>query len=244
MGRHNITNVKNLIDLSDTNPDGSTNGQNYGFDSGLEKADIANGKLAYTVGWGQFIEEDGTPSPFNGTKVSYVGDAGYATFFDANTGYVLNGDVTANVAVLKNTWLDLTEIENVPANTPVILKGTYYNKVAKDLEPLNISNELKGTEMDIEAGGEYVLAQPEGEEIGFYKATTGIIKAGKAFIVLEGNTGPLVKALYFEGEDATGINGLNDVNGLNDAVIYNVAGQKLSKLQKGINIVGGKKILK
>jgi hypothetical protein len=244
MGRHNITNVKNLIDLSDTNPDGSTNGQNYGFDSGLEKADIANGKLAYTVGWGQFIEEDGTPSPFNGTKVSYVGDAGYATFFDANTGYVLNGDVTANVAVLKNTWLDLTEIENVPANTPVILKGTYYNKVAKDLEPLNISNELKGAEMDIEAGGEYVLAQPEGEEIGFYKATTGIIKAGKAFIVLEGNTGPLVKALYFEGEDATGINGLNDVNGLNDAVIYNVAGQKLSKLQKGINIVGGKKVLK
>ena len=235
MGRHNINNVKNLIGLSDTEE------KTQGVVDGLTAEDVLNGKLAYTVGWGQLIEIDKTPSPFNETKVSYVGDAGYATFFDASTGYVLNGDVTANVAVLKNTWLDLTEIENVPANTPVILKGTYYNKVAKDLDPINITNELKGTEMDIEAGGEYVLAQPEGEEIGFYKATTGIIKAGKAYLEL-----PVagVKAFYFEGEDATGINGLNDVNGLNDAVIYNVAGQKLSKLQKGINIVGGKKVLK
>ena len=235
MGRHNINNVKNLIDLSDTEE------KTQGVVDGLTAEDVLNGKLAYTVGWGQLIEIDKTPSPFNETKVSYVGDAGYATFFDANTGYVLNGDVTANVAVLKNTWLDLTEIENVPANTPVILKGTYYNKVAKDLDPINITNELKGTEMDIEAGGEYVLAQPEGEEIGFYKATTGIIKAGKAYLEL-----PVagVKAFFFNGEEETAINDLTPVLSEGEGVVYNLAGQRINKLQKGINIVGGKKVLK
>ena len=44
MGRHNITNVTNLIDLSDTAD------KTQGTDSGLTKDDIANGKLAYTVG--------------------------------------------------------------------------------------------------------------------------------------------------------------------------------------------------
>ena len=241
IGRHNIGNVKNLIDLSDTDPDGSVNGHNDGFDSGLEKADIANGKLAYTVGWGQFIGIDKIPSPFNETKVNYVGEAGYATFFDATTGYVPNGDVKANVAVLNKTWLDLTEIEVVPAETPVILKGTYYNMIAKKVPAINIANDLKGAAEDVEAAGKYVLAKPEGEAVGFYKAATGIIKAGKAYIALNANTGPLVKAFYFEGEDATGIANVN-VND-NQTSIYNIAGQRVSKLQKGINIVGGKKVL-
>ena len=47
----------------------------------------------------------------------------------------------------------------------------------------------------------------------------------------------------FKGEDATGINDLKDAKDLNNAVIYNVAGQRVNKLQKGINIVNGKKVL-
>ena len=53
-----------------------------------------------------------------------------------------------------------------------------------------------------------------------------------------------VKAFYpFAGNDATGIEGIDANNGEN-APIYNVAGQRLGKMQKGINIVGGKKVLK
>jgi len=235
IGRYNIGNVKNLIDLSDTED------KTQGVVDGLTAEDVLNGKLAYTVGWGQFIGIDKIPSPFNETKVNYVGEAGYATFFDATTGYVPNGDVKANVAVLNKTWLDLTEIEVVPAETPVILKGTYYNMIAKKVPAINIANDLKGVAEDVEAAGKYVLAKPEGEAVGFYKAATGIIKAGKAYIALNANTDPLVKAFYFEGEDATGIANVN-VND-NQTSIYNIAGQRVSKLQKGINIVGGKKVL-
>jgi hypothetical protein len=235
IGRYNIGNVKNLIDLSDTED------KTQGVVDGLTAEDVLNGKLAYTVGWGQFIGIDKIPSPFNETKVNFVGEAGYATFFDATTGYVPNGDVKANVAVLNKTWLDLTEIEVVPAETPVILKGTYYNMIAKKVPAINIANDLKGVAEDVEAAGKYVLAKPEGEAVGFYKAATGIIKAGKAYIALNANTGSLVKAFYFEGEDATGIANVN-VND-NQTSIYNIAGQRVSKLQKGINIVGGKKVL-
>ena len=244
MGRYNITNVKNLIDLSDTNPDGTTAGSNAGFDSGLEKDDIANGKLAYTVGWGQYLDVDTYPTPLSGlAPVSYVGDAGYATLFDATTGYVLNGDVEANVAVQNKTWLDLTAIENIPASTPVILKGTYYNKFAKDVPAINIANDLKGTADATEADGTmYILAKPEGKEVGFYLAEENtVIPAGKAYYQ---PATPGVKAFFFAGEDATAITNVNVNGNVNNAAIYNMAGQKLSKLQKGINIVNGKKIMK
>ena len=237
MGRYNITNVTNLIDLSDTDPEGSTAAPNAGFDSGLEKTDIANGKLAYTVGWGQLIGTDEIPYPLNETTVSYVGDAGYATLYDTTTGYELNGDVSAYVAIANNTWLELTKIEKVPAGTPVVLKGTYFNKIDADLPAINVANELQGTDVDTEADGTmYILAQVD-DKVGFYKAT-GTIPAGKAYY--QSTSG--VKAFYFAGDDATSINEELRMKS-EESSIYNVAGQRLQKMQKGINIVNGKKIL-
>ena len=234
---------KNIIDLSDTDFESSKEA-NYGLESGLTKEDIANGKLAYTVGWGQFLGIDSYPSPLADlSPVSYVGDAGYATLFDAATGYVLNGDVKANVAVLNNTWLDLVQIENVPAGTPVILTGTYYNKFAKDVLGINIANVLKGTEVDTEADGTmYVLAMPEGEKVGFYLAKEGTtIAAGKAYYQ-PSNAG--VKAFFFNGESETAIESIqNSKFNIQNGEVYNLAGQKLSKLQKGVNIINGHKVL-
>lgn len=53
-----------------------------------------------------------------------------------------------------------------------------------------------------------------------------------------------VKALYFDGEDATGIEAVNDEGFMVNGPIYNIAGQRIQKTQKGINIINGKKILK
>ena len=54
------------------------------------------------------------------------------------------------------------------------------------------------------------------------------------------------KALNFtiDGDDATGINSLTPALSEGEGAIYNVAGQRMSKMQKGINIVNGKKIMK
>ena len=42
--------------------------------------------------------------------------------------------------------------------------------------------------------------------------------------------------------DPAGINGV-ETDAENNGAIYNMAGQRLQKLQKGLNIVGGKKIV-
>ena len=56
-----------------------------------------------------------------------------------------------------------------------------------------------------------------------------------------GETG--VKEFYpFADEDPTGSESVEFAG--ENAPIYNVAGQRLSKMQKGINIVGSKKMLK
>ena len=232
MGRHNITNVTNLIDLSDTAD------KTQGTESGLTTDDIANGKLAYTVGWGQLLGTDAYPTPLNETEVSYVGDAGYATLYDTTTGYELNGDIKAYAAVLNNTWLDLSEIGNeVPAGNAVVLKGTYYNKLAADLPAINIANDLKGTDADTAADGTMYILANAADGVGFYKAE-GTIPAGKAYF--QSTSG--VKAFFFDGDDATGISGVDANLNANDA-IYNIAGQRIQKMQKGINIINGKKVL-
>ncbi|MBQ9294050.1 MAG: hypothetical protein IJ219_03880 [Bacteroidaceae bacterium] len=200
---------------------------------------LASGEVAYKLGaaWSQLLGTDNTPMPTGIYPVSYVGEAGYATLYDTTTGYELNGDVKAYVAVLNSTWLDLSEIDNIPAGTPVVLKGGYYNKQAADLPAINVANDLKGTDTATAADGTmYVLANGS-DGIGFYKAE-GTIPAGKAYY--QSTSG--AKAFFFTADDATGI-----VSSLGEtkegAPVFNLAGQRIQKMQRGINIVGSKKIL-
>ena len=201
----------------------------------------ATGELCYMLGdaFGQTIGTDEYPE-LGGAEVSYVGEAGYATLYNTGAGYELYGDVKAYIATRTGSWLQLTQIENVPAGTPVVLKGGYFNKVAQDLPAINIANDLKGADADIEADGTmYILAKVD-DKVGFYKAV-GTIATGKAYYQSTSS----VKAFYFAEDDATSIN--EDLRMKNEefykGAIYNVAGQRMNKIQKGLNIVNGKKAL-
>ena len=205
-------------------------------------ATLASGELAYKLidGFYQTIGTDAYPTTeFTKPSVSYVGDAGYATMYDTTTGYTLNGDVKTYAAVLSGTRLALTEVENVPESTPVVLKGTYYNKLAADLPAINIANDLKGTDADTAADGTMYILANGADGVGFYKAE-GTIPAGKAYF--QSTSG--VKAFFFDGDDATGISLMEDGRSqMEDGAIYNIAGQRIQKMQKGINIINGKKVL-
>jgi hypothetical protein len=168
-------------------------------------------------------------------------------------------------------YLALTEVEGaIPALTAVVLKadpavhafnipvievmpdgaiGIYDDEVpggealVKQLANVE-DNVLKGTLEPIEAAGKYVLAKPAGEEIAFYQAESGKIAAGKAYLELPAGTD--VKAFYFlfPDDDATAISTVNGEESMVNGSVYNLAGQRLQKMQKGINIVNGKKIMK
>ena len=148
--------------------------------------------------------------------------------------------VVAYTGKAAKTYLALTPVEGtIPALTGVVLKGdpgVYEFAIAAEAAPIE-DNDLKGTLEPIEADGKYILAKPEGEEIGFYQATTGNIAAGKAYLDVASD----IKGFLFSEDGATGI--ANVEKAAENGPIYNIAGQRLSKVQKGINIVNGKKVL-
>lgn len=149
-----------------------------------------------------------------------------------------------------NGVLTLEAIEGgvIPANTPVVVE------IPQAMELPVSGIYVKGTEtptVGLLTGvyketnapeGSYVLQNINGK-VGFYKVFENKqpkVKANHAYLTKSGSNN--VKAFYFNEDDATVINNIN-VNA-NEGTIYNVAGQRLNKMQKGINIINGKKILK
>ncbi len=175
--------------------------------------------------------------------VTEITEAGYATLFVDNADLTVPEGVVANTGLISDESLVLKAVGNaIAVGEPVVLKGAagVYSFVPTTGAVKAEDNDLVGAAKDVEANGQYILAKPAEGEVGFYKATTGTIKAGKAY--LQSNAG--VKAFFFNGDDATGIEETLSNSPLKGENVYNLAGQRMSKMHKGINIVDGKKILK
>ena len=163
--------------------------------------------------------------------------AGYATYC-ASEDVMILGAQTYKGAVA-GSYVKLTEVDDVPAGSAVVLKGSIFATVATTAQSDMSDNDLKASDGISADGSQYILAEKEGA-VAFYLAQSGTtIAAGKAYIKSEAG----VKAFYFTEDGTTGIDNVNVNANLNEGAIYNIAGQRVSKAQKGINIVGGKKIL-
>ena len=141
----------------------------------------------------------------------------------------------------------------IPAGEAVVLQGTA-NTTYKFIPVTGTytkdgANVLRGTdEAATTTGGEEYFALSYNNTkgvVGFYwMATDGAAfecPAHKAYLALSSASG--VKGFDLNGnDDATGIDNIDAE--ANDEAIYNLAGQRVGKMQKGINIVNGKKILK
>jgi hypothetical protein len=174
----------------------------------------------------------------------YMGSNGYATYVPEVKDVDVSGveGLTAYTAtVLNNGWVHLDEVTKVPAGSAVVMKGNAgsyklpYTTGAPDLT----GNELVAAKADVVADGtQYILAKGD-EGVGFYKAkpeTT--IAAGKGYLVISA----AAKGFYGFDENTNSIQGVKEQT--TDGAIYNLAGQRLTQMQKGINIVGGKKVVK
>ncbi len=152
----------------------------------------------------------------------------------------------------------------IPKNVPVILRmmpneeagvpipGDLYQIKTKQISLTtseseltidNTDNELIGSDIVIATAvaNSYILSFGS-NGLGFYEWSTHPLEAHKAYVIKD-STNP-AKALTFRFED--------DMTGINDAItefksdssqveIYNLNGIRLSKPQKGINIINGRK---
>lgn len=177
------------------------------------------------------------------------GDGNYYATFCAPFSFTISG-ATAYTLERNGDWLIPTAIDGaVPAGTPVLLRGTSGTATLTisgtdyAATPLT-TTALTGTylEKEIDGSTDYVLGI-NGGVVGFYHWNSNTLAANRAFLDIPA-AGVKSFALMFDEEDATGIKTLDDVQGTTNDVIYNVAGQRMSRMQKGINIINGKKILK
>lgn len=219
-------------------------------------AQLASGYVTAKLGYAfhQNLSSDDRPT-LDKTKgyVTEIKDAGWSTQYITDSDVTIPTGIEVFAGVLNGSYITLEPItDKIQAEEPVILSGTagFYNFMPTTGATKADENDLTGSDGSVTGGeGIYALAI-KNDKVGFYPVAANVtIPAGKAYLEytgIGGNGENAVKGFTFVfDDDATGIEDLKDSKDLKDSnVIYNIAGQRISKMQRGINIVNGKKVLK
>ncbi len=135
-------------------------------------------------------------------------------------------------------------VGTVKGGTGLLLMGTpgatvTLNSVASSNELGN--NKLYGTLAPTYVGADeyYGLSGDQ-----FVKVNAGTVKAGKALLPASAVDGNEVKALSFVFEGVDGISErVTETTATDKTTIFNLAGQRLTQPRRGVNIIGGKKVI-
>ena len=198
-----------------------------------EDIDNANVTLHKTIyeGWNTItIPFEATAEDFGGGSLyKFVGDDETTLHFETassiepNVPYLLNA-TTPTEGVGTFTFNNVT----VKAADGQTTEGTDYNFV--------------GTyQLAIVADGDYILGAKD-DVVAFYRSKGGNkVKAYRAFVQKKVDADPARLSIFIDGT-VTSIDAI-DGRVLNNAAIYNIAGQQVKNAQKGIYIHNGKKIV-
>lgn len=173
---------------------------------------------------------------------------GYATFASSYPLDFTNSNIKAYIATeAEGSAVNLSAVNKVPANTGVVLN--YSGEITENIPVFDgtsaddvAGNCLLVSDGTVKGGtGIYALAN-KNHGIGFYLVNNSVtIPKGKAYLQTGANTKEFLNFDF--SDDETGINTVNGSELMVNSSIYNLSGQRISKLQKGVNIVNGKKVL-
>lgn len=179
-------------------------------------------------------------------KVS-VSTYGYSTFCSHRALDFTESSIKVYYATAEGTTLTFHQIKKLPADTGVLLQkagGVTDQEVpaligTADVVTNNVFVPGTGAAVSYsESNQNYILYHGE-----IYQANNNKVATDRAYIHLP--NGIHVKDFTINlDDDVTGIETMCDGQSTMNDAIYNLAGQRLKKMQKGINIVNGKKILK
>ena len=207
---------------------------------------LLNSSSCYDATWRQTLGKDTYPEldPTHGI-VNKITAAGYTTQYTHDTDVTIPSGIEAYAGVVDGEKLKLVAIENaISKDDAVILKGSegYYSFMPTTTGVSRAaSNDLLGSDGNASGGeGIYALANIGG--VGFYPVGSSVtIPAGKAYLYT--GSSPVKGFTFVFDDDATAVEMVNGQSSMVNGPIYNLAGQRIQKMQKGINIIGGKKIL-
>ena len=171
---------------------------------------------------------------------------GYGTFcYDKDLDFSAS-DAKAYIGRLDGNKIYLTEIQQVPAGTGILVQSGAADCTVPVMEgaiPINSKNDFIGVLEDTEVayGTVSILSVVNGEE-GFYKFLGTTIPANRAYFpaVAAGSAQAKLSLIF---EDADGIGQIVS-NAIVDGNAYNLNGQRVKSNYKGVVIVNGKKYYK
>lgn len=173
----------------------------------------------------------------------------YGTFIAPFDVEIPSGITAYTVTGHVGNRLTLSDVDGtIPANTPVVVySDNAINQTFKGKDGSNgVTSYTEGlltgfyTAQTIPAGS-YVL-QTQDNRQAFYKLASAATanQVNRAYLTVPASN---AKAFFFYLDDADAINDVRSKMEDGRSEIFNLAGQRLSKLQKGVNIVNGKKVL-
>ena len=177
------------------------------------------------------------------------GFATYAADYDVN--YSALGLTTYTIALDEaNNKVSYNRFEGVvPAGKAVLVQGTastpYELTPAEGAADATFSTDLKASDGTVTAADNkiYAFGTLNGKS-GFKLVNNGIkIPAKKGYLQLTGTTAAKPTFFAFDGI-GTGISHIEADADLENAAMYNLAGQRVDKSYKGVVIVNGKKMLR
>lgn len=183
------------------------------------------------------------------TESVTVTPAGYATYVSTLPLDYTSTEIKAYTAKANDGKIVLTQINKVPANTPVVL---YKEGGATEAIPVATTTDTPAAS-DLVAGTGAAVATEEGDYtnyilnigsngIGFYLANSQTVEANRAYMhVSNSEKGSESRMAIVFDDQATGIADLKAA-AKGDA-IYNLNGQRIEKATKGVYIIDGKKII-
>ena len=139
----------------------------------------------------------------------------------------------------------------IPQKTPVLVManpGLYTFSRYYDGTPSVSAGLLRGADLDTnisDAGGDIFVFGQNAGEAGFYREESAQLAYHCVYVVVEGPSG--VKMLHpMIGAGAVGIDEMKneELRMKNGSAVFNLSGQRLTTPQRGINIIGGKKVVR
>lgn len=177
-----------------------------------------------------------------------ITSAGYATYVAPYNLDFTGSDVTAYLVEpdVENNVVHMTSVDMVPAGTAIVVKGAEgaHNDISTVayVAPVTTALKVSATATAYDSEYTYYYLGQENGQVGFRPlAEGGSIAAGKCFFKIAATGSARFMTIATEGE-TTGISAVENSK-KNNAVVYNLAGQRVAPNAKGIVIVNGKKML-
>lgn len=149
----------------------------------------------------------------------------------------------------EQTGLEMNEVNAVPANQGIIIKGNATDENVK-LRVIDaaeaIDNDLKGTTEELtDLTGVYSFGRANRTgKVGFFRSTNPTLKANRAYIKLDNSASQSI-AMNFDGNIVSSIESVNTNNATtNNAPVFDLTGRRVMKMVKGnLYIQNGRKFI-